>query len=98
MFKKILFAILVSCVMISLSLYAMDNIAWTPMTKTFYMQPLSKRGARNKDGTFKGKEPTLASWIQYRDGYAPDYSYDSVTDSWMRLASLAAFSISVHEF
>ena len=84
MFKKILFAIIVSCIMLSLSLYAMDNIAWTPMTKTFYMQPLSKRGVRNKNGTFKGKEPTLASWIQYRDGYEGDYVYDSATDRWTR--------------
>ncbi len=68
------------------------------MTKAFYSQPLNKRGVRNKDGSLKGKEPTLAGWIQYRDGYTSDYSYDSTTDSWMRLASLAAFSISVHEF
>jgi hypothetical protein len=79
-------------------LYIENNRAWTPMSKTFYSQPLSKRGVRNKDGTFKGKEPTEASWIKYRDSYTSDYSYDPATDTWLRLAPLAAFSISVHEF
>lgn len=83
MFKKTCLLINVLCVLISLPLYAMDNLAWTPMTKTFYMQPLSKRGARNKDATFKGKEPTTASWIQYRDGYnSCGYAYDPTTDTW----------------
>ena len=90
--------ILLLMALISMFMYVETNRAWTPMTKAFYSQPLNKRGVRNKDGTFKGKEPTLASWIQYRDGYATNYSYDPATDSWMRLASLDAFSISVHEF
>ena len=90
--------ILLLMILISMFMYVETNRAWTPMTKAFYSQPLSKRGVRNKDGSFKGNEPTEASWIKYRDGYASDYSYDPATDSWMRLASLAAFSISVHEF
>lgn len=98
MIKKACLITNILCIIIALGLFAVDNQAWTPMTKTFYMQPLTKRGIRNKDGSLKGKEPTQASWIHYRDGYAADYSYDTATDTWMRLASLAAFSISVHEF
>lgn len=76
--------ILLLCVLISISFLIESNKAWTPMTKSFYSQPLAKRGVRNADGTFKGKEPTEASWIHYRDGYANDYSYDSADDFWMR--------------
>lgn len=90
--------ILILILLIGMFFLIEANQPWTPMSKAFYSQPLTKRGVRNKDGTFKGKEPTLASWIKYRDGYATDYSYDSTTDTWLRLASLAAFSISVHEF
>ena len=90
--------ILLLMALVFMFMYIETNRAWTPMTKSFYSQSLSERGVRNKDGTFKGKEPTLASWIQYRDGYKSEYSYDPATDTWMRLASLAAFSISVHEF
>lgn len=90
--------ILLLIALISMFMYIETNRAWTPMSKAFYSQPLTKRGVRNKDGTLKGKEPTLAGWIQYRDGYESNYVYDSATDTWMRLAPLAAFSISVHEF
>lgn len=87
MFKKAIskacLTVTILSVLISLPLYALDNIAWTPMNKTFYMKPLSERGVRNKNGTFKGKEPTQSSWTQYRDGYNGNgYTYDSSTDTW----------------
>ena len=87
--RACLIMVILSC-LVSLPLYAIDNIAWTPMTKSFY---LNKPIVRNADGTLKGKPSTLTGWIEYRDNYSTDYSYDPVTDSWMRLASLAAFSI-----